>query len=153
MEKRLLRACDRFRGVMGSLGWLLPTLARLTLGLVFIAAGWGKLHSLPEVTEFFITLKIPFPGFNAHLVAATELVAGGLVLVGLAARLAALPLVVTMVVAIVTAKLGDVHGLSDLFGLQEVDYIVLAIVVAVLGAGPLSLDRLLRVLTARSARV
>jgi hypothetical protein len=58
-----------------------------------------------------------------------------------------------MVVAIVTAKLGDVHGLSDLFGLQEVDYIVLAIVVAVLGAGPLSLDRLLRVLTARSARV
>jgi putative oxidoreductase len=76
-------------------------------------------------------------------------VCGLLLLAGLAARLAALPLIVTMIVAILTAKLGDVEGVSDLFGLQEMDYVVLAVTVAVLGAGPLSLDRLLALLGAR----
>src|SRR5262249_3554507 len=111
--------------------------------LTFIGTGWGKLHSLAKVTAYFTDLKIPFPAFNAHLVAGTEFICGLLLLIGLAARLAALPLVVVMIVAIISAKLGDLEGVSDLFGRQQRDDIVLAVVVAVLGAGPLSLDRLL----------
>jgi putative oxidoreductase len=143
MTPIIAEARTRLLALADSLGWLPATAARLTLGVVFTVTGWGKLHSLEQVTEFFTSLGIPAPAFHAHLVAGTELVCGALLLVGLVARLAAIPLVITMVVAIATAKMGDVQGLSGFFGLQELDYIVLALVIIVLGAGPLSIDRLL----------
>ena len=121
-----------------------PTLARLTVGLVFIGTGWGKLHNLGDVTDFFASLHIPAPGFNARLAASTEFFGGVAVLVGLGTRLAALPLAFTMVVAIVTAKRGDITGLTALVGLEEWSYLVFFIWLAVAGAGRLSLDALLR---------
>ena len=120
-----------------------PTLARLTVGLVFIGTGWGKLHTLPDVTDFFASLHIPLPGLNARVAAATEFFGGVLVLVGLCTRLAVLPMAFTMVIAILTAKRGDVHGLTDLVGFEEWSYLVFFLWLAVAGAGPLSLDRLI----------
>ena len=119
-----------------------PTLARLTVGLVFIGTGWGKLHTLPDVTDYFASLGIPLPGLNARVAASTEFFGGILVLVGLGTRLAALPMAFTMVVAILTAKRGDIHGLTDLVGFEEWSYLVLLLWLVVAGAGPLSLDRL-----------
>jgi putative oxidoreductase len=142
MKRLIAESRRRFLSLTGSLQWLAPTVARLTLGLVFIGTGWGKLHSLDQVTEFFTSLGIPAPGFHAHLVATTEFVGGGLLLLGFLARLASIPIIITMIVAIATARMGDVHGLIGFFGLQELDYIALALVVLVLGAGPLSIDRL-----------
>jgi putative oxidoreductase len=138
VEKALLR----LREVGDRLAFLGPTLARLTVGLVFIGTGWGKLHSLGDVTDFFASLHIPAPGFNARLAASTELLCGTLVLVGLATRLAALPLGFTMVVAILTAKRADITGLTALVGFEEWSYLVFFIWLAVAGAGPLSLDAL-----------
>lgn len=129
--------------VADKLGFLAPALIRLTVGLVFIRTGWGKLHSLDQVTEFFAGLHIPLPAFNAHLVAATELVGGALILVGLGARLVALPLAFTMVIAIITARLGDVGGPIDLVGLEEWSYLVMFLAVAIAGPGALSVDALL----------
>ncbi|MES1208037.1 MAG: DoxX family protein [Pseudomonadota bacterium] len=134
---------DRLRRAADRLSFVGPTLARLTVGLVFIGTGWGKLHSLGDVTDFFASLHIPAPGFNARLAATTELVGGIAVLVGLGTRLAALPLAFTMVVAILTAKRGDVTGLTALVGLEEWSYLVFFIWLAVAGAGPLSVDALL----------
>jgi putative oxidoreductase len=125
------------------LGPLGPTLARVTVGLVFLQTGWGKLHSLPDVTEFFASLGIPAPGLNAGVAACTEFFGGILVLLGLATRLAVLPMAFTMVIAIITAKRGDVHGLTDLVGLEEWSYLVIFLWLAVAGAGPLSLDHLI----------
>ena len=119
-----------------------PALARLTVGLVFMATGWGKLHSLPEVTEFFRTLHIPVPGFHARLVAGTEFFGGLLILVGLGTRLVSFPLAFTMVVAILTAKREAVEGLTSLVGLEEWSYLVLFVWLGLAGAGPLSLDGL-----------
>jgi len=119
-----------------------PTLARLTVGLVFIGTGWGKLHTLPDVTAYFRSLGIPAPGLNARVAAATELFGGLLVLVGLGTRLAVLPMAFTMVIAILTAKRADIHGLTDLVGFEEWSYLVFFLWLAVAGAGPLSLDRL-----------
>ena len=134
------KALDRLRAVGDKLAFLGPTLARLTVGLVFIGTGWGKLHSLGDVTDFFASLHIPAPGFNARLAASTEFFGGLLVLVGLGTRLAALPLAFTMVVAIVTAKRADISGLTALVGFEEWSYLVFFIWLAVAGAGPLSLD-------------
>jgi len=137
------RAQTAFLSTAGRLSFLGPTLARLTLGVVFVGTGWGKLHSLDKVTGFFTELGIPAPGFNAMLAASAEFVCGGLLLLGLLSRLAAIPLIITMIVAILTAKRGDLHGISDLLGFEEWTYIVLAIWIAVAGPGPLSLDRVL----------
>jgi putative oxidoreductase len=133
---------DRLRTLARRLGPLGPALARLTVGLVFIGTGWGKLHTLPDVTDYFASLGIPAPGLNARLAATTEFVGGLLVLIGLGTRLVVLPLSITMLVAILTAKRGDIHGLTDLVGLEEWSYLVFFLWLAVAGAGPLSLDRL-----------
>jgi putative oxidoreductase len=135
---------DRLRRTADRAAFLGPTLARLTVGLVFIGTGWGKLHNLGDVTDFFASLHIPAPGFNARLAASTEFFGGIAVLVGLGTRLAALPLGFTMVVAILTAKRGDITGLTALVGFEEWSYLVFFIWLAVAGAGPLSLDALLR---------
>lgn len=119
-----------------------PLLVRLTLGVVFIGTGWGKLQSLPDVSAFFASLHIPAPGFHARLVAITELVGGILMLVGLGTRLVSLPLAFTMLVAILTAKRDQVDGVISLLGFEEWSYLVMFLWLAVAGAGAISLDAL-----------
>lgn len=128
--------------VAASLRWLPPTVARLTLGWVFLQSGWGKLHNLPKVVEFFGSLGIPAPQIQAPVAAFFEFACGLLMLFGLATRVATLPLIVIMIVAIATAKKGDIHELSDLFGVSEYLYICLALWLGAYGAGPLSVDYL-----------
>ena len=125
------------------LGWLPPTLARSTVGWVFLWSGWGKLHDLPKIVEFFGSLGIPHPELQAPFASSCELVCGALLLAGLFTRLATVPLVITMIVAILTAQRENVASLGDLFGLIEFAYIALLVWLGVHGAGPLSLDRLL----------
>jgi len=125
------------------LDWLPATLARLCVGWVFLESGWGKIHDLGKVTEFFRSLGIPAPEFQAPFASYTELICGALLLVGLFTRLASVPLIITMAVAILTAKKDDLHGFSDLYGFTEYLYILLMVYLGVKGPGPLSADHLL----------
>jgi putative oxidoreductase len=122
------------------LDWVALFVARLTVGVLFVSTGWGKVHHLAKVTSFFAELGIPMPGLNATVASYTELVGGSLLVIGLASRVASLPLVVTMIVAILTAKRAEVNGLADLFGLVEWTYIALLLVIAAVGPGLLSVD-------------
>jgi putative oxidoreductase len=126
--------------VSSGLRWLPPTVARLTVGWIFLQSGWGKLNDLPKVVAYFTELGIPAPQFQAPLAATAEFVCGALLLVGLFTRVASLPLIGTMLVAILTAKKGDIHELSDLFGMSEYLYIALLLWLGAYGAGPISLD-------------
>jgi putative oxidoreductase len=117
-------------------------LARLSVGLLFVSTGWGKVHDLAKVTDFFTHLGIPAPGFNAVLVGYSELICGSLLVVGFMTRLATIPLAVSMVVAILTAKWSELHGLFDLVGFDEFTYLCMLVVIAVLGPGRASLDTL-----------
>jgi putative oxidoreductase len=131
------------RAISDRLQWLPPTLARLTVGWIFFWSGWGKLHSLDRVIEFFGSLGIPHPELQAPFASATELVCGALMLAGLFTRLASVPLVIVMLVAIATAQRENVSTLGDIFGLTEYLYITLLVWLGVGGAGPLSLDHAL----------
>lgn len=126
-----------------ALRWLSPTIARLTVGLVFFQAGWGKLHDLESVTGYFTELGIPNPAFQAWLASTAEFVCGGLLLLGLATRFAVVPLIVTMCVAIATAQWENVDGVGSLVGLLEFSYIALLVWLGTNGPGPLSVDRLI----------
>jgi putative oxidoreductase len=117
-------------------------LVRLSLAAVFVPSGWGKVQDLAKVTAYFTELGIPSPHANAVLVSLTELGCGALLLVGLLGRLAALPIVANMTVAIITAKRDELHGIVDLFALDEFIYVVLAMAIVTLGSGLFSLDAL-----------
>jgi len=125
------------------LAWLAPLLARITVGWLFMQTGWGKLTHLPDIISYFKELGIPVPEFQAPLASSAELVCGTLILVGLFTRLACVPLIIVMSVAIITARRVDYEGVASLFGFIEYLYIVLFLWLGVAGAGPLSLDRLL----------
>jgi len=133
----------RARSVADRISWAGPLLVRLSLWGVFSVTGWGKLHDLEKVTGFFTELGIPMPGVNALVVSLIELVGGWLLLVGLFTRAAALPLAVSMVVAILTAKRPEIDGIASLLGFNEFAYLACFVWLAVAGAGPISLDRLL----------
>jgi putative oxidoreductase len=132
-------------------GFLGPLIARLTLGVAFVSSGWGKIHNLNKVTEFFTELGIPAPHVQAVFVSWVELVCGALVLLGLATRLASIPLICTMIVALITAKAEEIAGVSDLVGTIELTYIALSLWLTVSGAGALSLDRVLARLRASAS--
>jgi len=86
-------------------------IVRLYWGWSFVQTGWGKLQDLSKPTEFFTSLHIPFPAFNAVLASSTEFLGGILILVGLASRLAAIPLTIVMIVAYLTTEGEALHAL------------------------------------------
>ncbi|HEY4117073.1 MAG TPA: DoxX family protein [Byssovorax sp.] len=118
-------------------------LARLGVGLLFLSTGWGKVHSLEKVTQFFTSLGIPAPGLNAVVVGYSELLCGAALCIGVLTRLATVPLIVSMIVAILTAKLKDLHDPFDLVGFDEFTYVCVLVVLAVFGPGSWSVDHLI----------
>ncbi|HEY2773976.1 MAG TPA: DoxX family protein [Candidatus Binatia bacterium] len=138
-------------GRVGSaLSWVPLLLARVAVGWTFMNTGWGKLHDLDKVIGFFQELGIPHPEIQAPFVASIELVCGTLLFVGLFSRIAALPLVGTMVVAIATAQWENVDSAASLFGLVEFLYIVIFLWIAGSGPGPIALDPFVEKLLRRS---
>ena len=125
------------------LHWLGPTTARFAVGWVFLLSGWAKLHDLESVAAYFAELGIPAPQFQAVLASTSEFVCGALLLAGLATRVAVVPLIVTMAVAIRTALWADIDSLITLFGKAEFLYIALLAWLGTTGPGVLSLDYLI----------
>ncbi len=137
VRARLLRSAE-------SLGFLVPLLVRLTLGWEFVNTGWGKLHSLPDVTEFFASLHIPMPGLNAAVASSVEFFGGILLMLGLGTRFIGLLLAVNMMVAYWTA---DREALTSIFSdpgkLYVADpytFLFASLMVLIFGAGLFSLD-------------
>ena len=126
------------------LSWLAPLFARITVGWVFLWSGWGKLASLPQITENFVGWGIPFAHVLAPFVSGVEFFGGLFLLLGLLSRISAGALGVTMIVAIRSAKWGEVDSLETLLGFDEFEYLALFLWIAIAGAGPLSLDHLLQ---------
>lgn len=140
MVTKIVEVRSKCLTLLGKASWFPPLLGRVAVGWVFLESGWGKLHNLPQVVEYFTELGIPAPHLQAPFVAGTEFVCGFLVLVGLFTRLAAIPLIGTMVVAIATALWSKVDSASDLFGLSEFLYIVVLVFIIFGGPGRVALD-------------
>ncbi len=80
-------------------------LIRLILGYVFLVAGLQKFIFPDDMGPGrFIEMGFPAPEFIAYFVGFFETLGGILILIGLASRLAAIPIAITMIVAIITTK-------------------------------------------------
>jgi putative oxidoreductase len=80
-------------------------LVRLMVGTVFLSEGIQK-FLLPDQLGVgrFARIGIPLPEVMAPFVGVVEIVCGGLVLLGLGTRLAAVPLLISISVAILSTK-------------------------------------------------
>ena len=122
------------------LTWLAPLFARITVGWVFLLSGWGKLQNLPQVTENFVSWGIPFPHILTPFVSGVEFFGGLFLLLGFLTRISAGALGITMIVAIKSAKWGDVDSLETLLGFDEFEYLALFLWLAIAGPGKVALD-------------
>ena len=143
IETQIRKTRERLLALASKLSFLAPFLMRVSLAAIFIVSGWGKLHTLDKITEYFASLNIPMPGLNARVAASTEFFGGILLLVGLGTRLVALPMGFTMVVAILTAKRPEIDGITTLVSFDEWVYLIMFISIALIGPGALSLDALI----------
>lgn len=130
-----------------SAAWLPPLLARAVVGIAFIVAGKGKLANLDQTIAFFESLNIPAASLQAPFVAGVELVGGILLVLGLGTRLAASLLIGVMGVALLTAILPPVDGVTAkaLAGISSLEsaYLAIFVFLAIGGGGAASLDRLI----------
>ena len=86
--------------------WLAPLLLRLYLAPIFWMAGLNKYRAFSSTVEWFGDkdwgLGLPFPALLAALATAAELGGAVLLLLGLGVRWISIPLMATMVVAMVS---------------------------------------------------
>lgn len=151
-------AYDLLRGSGDALQSPLLLAIRLYWGWQFSQSGWGKLHNIPRVTDFFASLNIPFPHMNAVLVSNLEFFGGILLILGLAARLTGLVLTVNMLVAYVTADreaLGSIFSNPGKFyAADPYTFLFASLIMLTFGAGYLSLDTMIaRVVADRKAKI
>ena len=120
-------------------------LVRALVGLVFASEGVQKfLFPAALGVGRFTKIGIPAPEFFAPFVGVVEIACGLLLLVGLATRLAAVPLIVDILVAIVTTKIPMLLHQGAWAAAHEartdVCMLLGSICLLLIGAGPLSLD-------------
>lgn len=120
--------------------WFAPLVLRLVVGYVFLMAGWGKLNNLEQTTGFFTQLGIPMAGFMTPLVAGVEFLGGLFLLLGVCSRTVAVPLAITMIVALLTAHKADIQGIASLFHETAFLYLVILVGIMGLGSGSISID-------------
>jgi len=110
--------------------------------------GQGKLANVGKVSEFFASLGIPLPTLNAYFIGSLECFGGLLLMIGLASRPLALLVLLSMIVAYVTADFGAVSGMfSDPDKFVKADpfpFLLTALIVFVFGPGRFSVDALLK---------
>jgi putative oxidoreductase len=137
-------------------------LIRLVVGGVFLSEGIQKfLFPVENGIGRFAKIGIPAPATMAPFVGVVEIVCGALILLGLLTRLATIPLIIDMLVAILSTKIPILLGSEFLgFSLRNLPYygfwgmaheartdfamLLGSIFLLIVGAGSWSLDARLR---------
>lgn len=99
-------------------------LIRLSVGAVFLMEGIQKFLFPGEVgAGRFARIGIPAPDVMGPFVGVVEILCGSLLLLGLVTRLAAIPLIINMLVAIISTKIPILlgHGFWG-FSLRQLPY-------------------------------
>lgn len=117
---------------------------RVYWGVQLAQNGWGKLHNLAHVTEFFASLNLPAPGLTAAFVASVEFVGSILLVIGLFSRFVGLVLAIDMAMAYIMA---DRQALFSIFAdpgkfyvADPYTFLFAALLILIFGPGKFALD-------------
>ncbi|HZW92456.1 MAG TPA: DoxX family protein [Candidatus Eremiobacteraceae bacterium] len=133
------------RQIFGSSAPRATILIRLLVGWVFMSEGIQK-FLFPSALGVgrFTKIGIPDPQFFAPFVGVVEIICGAMLIVGLLTRLASIPLLIDISVAIVTTKIPMLSkaGFWSMMHEARTDFCMLLglIFLFIVGSGTLSFD-------------
>jgi putative oxidoreductase len=139
---------ERIRRLAFSTAPASTLLVRAIVGAVFLLEGTLKFVDPQGLgVGRFVKIGIPFPAFMAPFDGVFEIVCGLGLMLGLMTRLAAIPMIIDMIVAITSTKIPLLlhEGFWKAAHEARLDFTMLlsCIFLLLVGAGPLSLDGLL----------
>jgi putative oxidoreductase len=148
---------DRFFALVSNAQSTFLLFVRLYWGWQLAQSGWGKLHNLDKVAEFFTSLNMPLPSQMALFIACVELFGGILFALGLFSRITATVLTVNLTMAYVIA---DREALFSIFSDPDkftaaapFNFLVASLIVLIFGAGKICVDKaILYVVEIRGAK-
>ena len=167
MQCQLLKVCKWVTPVTENLQSVALLLVRFILAYTFFAPAMMKWGDIAATASWFEYMGIPLPTLNAYMAASTEMVGVVLLTLGPFSRLISIPLLVTMLVAIIT-----VHGTNGYNVISEslqwtdayingeqvsgtvvflqngyenvLNYIAMLLVILSVGPGKISVDAILK---------
>jgi uncharacterized membrane protein YphA (DoxX/SURF4 family) len=118
---------------------------RLMVGAVFLSEGIQKFLFPDQLgVGRFTRIGLPIPELLAPFVGTFEILCGGLVLIGLATRLAAIPMLTIMTVALITTKIPllEERGFWSMAHEMRTDWSMFlgSLFLLITGPGPWSVD-------------
>ncbi len=135
---------NQFFGLVSYLQSPFLVFVRLYWGWQLAQSGWGKLHHLSNVGEYFGTLGLPMPAQMAVFIACVEFFGGIFLALGLASRITGLVLTVNLTMAYV---MGDREALLSFFSDPDkfiaaapFAFLIASLIVLIFGAGKISVD-------------
>ncbi|MEX0987423.1 MAG: DoxX family protein [Bacteroidales bacterium] len=122
------------------------TLIRIMVGVVFLSEGIQKfMFPSTRGAGRFENIGLPAPDFLGGFVGSFEVICGTLVLLGMFTRLATVPLITIMIVALATTKIDILlnDGFWNMMHAARTDWAMLlgSIFLLLRGGGALSIDR------------
>ena len=147
LTNQIERLYALFVRVLNSLQSPFLLIIRVYWGWQLSQNGWGKLHNLPHVTEFFQSLGLPAPGFTATFVSSFEFIGGILLALGLLSRIAALGIFIDMTTAFITADrdafMSFFSDPNKFVGGDPFIFWFIALIILFFGPGKFALDTLI----------
>src|SRR6266849_2673838 len=135
---------NQFFGLVSYLQSPFLVFVRLYWGWQLAQSGWGKLHHLSNVGEYFASLNLPMPAQMAVFIACVEFFGGIFLALGLASRITGLVLTVNMTMAYV---IGDREALLSFFSDPDkfiaaapFAFLIVTLIVLIFGAGRITVD-------------
>lgn len=131
-----------------------PLFLRLIIGFGFMAHGWAKIsRGTGGLEKLFRQISVPFPHFTAIFFPYIELFGGIFILLGLFVVITAVPLIISMLVAMFTIHIQNGFSSVNTIGLTpegpkfgppgyEINLVYIAGLVSLMltGGGALSID-------------
>jgi len=166
MQCQLIKVCKWITPITERVQSVALLGVRLILAYTFFAPAMMKWADIGATASWFEYIGIPFPTLNAYMAASTEMAGVVLLTLGLFSRLISIPLLITMIVAVVT-----VHGANGYNVISEsqqwvdayingeqvkgtvvflqngyenvLNYMVMLLVILGFGPGKISLDQII----------